>query len=105
MARSFTSPQPNVPGQGVLAGYSLRFWGLVVAIGVATGLAGAAFIALLDLVQRLAWRRPASQFPGRRRDLRSAVAARRAACFRASFAARSRSSTRSEEHTSELQSL
>ena len=62
MARSFTSPQPNVPGQGILAGYSLRFWGLVVAIGAATGLAGAAFIALLNLVERLAWRRPASQF-------------------------------------------
>ena len=62
MARSFTSPQPNIPGQGILAGYSLRFWGLVVAIGAATGLAGAAFIALLNLVERLAWRRPASQF-------------------------------------------
>ena len=62
MARSFTSPQPNVPGQGILAGYSLRFWGFVVAIGAATGLAGAAFIALLNLVERLAWRRPASQF-------------------------------------------
>jgi H+/Cl- antiporter ClcA len=62
MARSFASPQPNVPGQGILAGYSLRFWGFVVAIGAATGLAGAAFIALLTLVERLAWRRPASQF-------------------------------------------
>lgn len=61
MARSFASPQPNVPGQGILAGYSLRFWGFV-AIGAATGLAGAAFIALLNLVERLAWRRPASQF-------------------------------------------
>jgi H+/Cl- antiporter ClcA len=62
MARSFTSPQPNIPGQGILAGYSLRFWGLVIAIGAATGLAGAGFIALLNLVERLAWRRPASQF-------------------------------------------
>ena len=62
MARSFASPQPNVPGQGILAGYSLRFWGFVVAIGAATGLAGAGFIALLNLVERLAWRRPASQF-------------------------------------------
>ena len=62
MARSFASPQPNIPGRGILAGYSLRFWGFVVAIGVATGLAGAAFIALLNLVERLAWRRPADQF-------------------------------------------
>jgi H+/Cl- antiporter ClcA len=31
-------------------------------IGVATGLAGAGFIALLNLVERVAWWRPASQF-------------------------------------------
>jgi len=36
MPRSFASPQPNIPGRGILAGYSVRFWGLVVAIGVAT---------------------------------------------------------------------
>jgi len=62
MARSFASPQPNIPGRGILAGYSLRFWGFVVAIGVATGLAAAGFIALLNWIERLAWRRPASQF-------------------------------------------
>jgi chloride channel protein, CIC family len=62
MPRSFASRQPNIPGQGILAGYSLRFWGFVVAIGAATGLAGAAFIALLNFVERLAWRRPASRF-------------------------------------------
>jgi chloride channel protein, CIC family len=62
MARSFASPQPNIPGRGILAGYSLRFWGFVVAIGVATGLAAAGFIALLNAIERLAWRRPASQF-------------------------------------------
>ena len=62
MTRSFASPQPNIPGRGILAGYSPRFWGLVVVIGVLTGLAGAGFIALLNLVERLAWRRPASQF-------------------------------------------
>jgi H+/Cl- antiporter ClcA len=62
MARSFASPQPNIPGRGILAGYSLRFWGFVVAIGVATGLAAAGFIALLNGIERLAWRRPASQF-------------------------------------------
>jgi CIC family chloride channel protein len=62
MTRRFASPQPNIPGQGILAGYSARFWGLVVAIGVATGLAGAGFVALLNLVERVAWRRAASHF-------------------------------------------
>jgi H+/Cl- antiporter ClcA len=62
MPRSFASPQPNIPGRGILAGYSARFWGAVVAIGVATGLAGAGFIALLNLVERVAWGRTASQF-------------------------------------------
>jgi H+/Cl- antiporter ClcA len=62
MTRRFATPQPNIPGQGILAGYTTRFWGLVVVIGVATGLAGAGFIALLNLVERVAWWRPASQF-------------------------------------------
>ena len=62
MTGSFASPQPNIPGEGILAGYSARFWGMVVAIGVAAGLAGAGFIALLNLVEHLAWRRSASHF-------------------------------------------
>ena len=62
MPRSFTSPQANVPGLGILAGYTARFWALVVAVGVAAGLAGAGFIALLNLVERTAWQRPASRF-------------------------------------------
>lgn len=62
MRRSFASPQPNVPGQGIIAGYSVRFWGLVAVIGVATGLAAAGFVAVLNLVERVAWRRPAADF-------------------------------------------
>ena len=62
MTRSFASPQPNIPGEGILAGYSARFWAMVVAIGLAAGLAGAGFVALLNAVEHLAWRRPASQF-------------------------------------------
>ncbi len=49
------SPQPNVPGRGVVASYSPRFWMLVVLIGVAAGLGGAALIGLLRAVQHLAW--------------------------------------------------
>ena len=49
------SPQPNVPGRGIVASYGLRFWTLVVLIGVAAGVAGAALIELLRAVQHLAW--------------------------------------------------
>ena len=62
MTGSFASPQPNIPGEGILAGYSARFWGMVVAIGVAAGLAGAGFVALLNLVERIAWGQSASRF-------------------------------------------
>src|SRR5581483_5216085 len=46
------------------AGYSPRFWGLVVVIGAGTGLAGAGFIALLTFIERTAWRRSSSHFLG-----------------------------------------
>jgi H+/Cl- antiporter ClcA len=48
-------PQPNVPGRGIVASYSARFWLLVVLIGLAAGLGGAALIELLRAVQHLAW--------------------------------------------------
>ena len=38
-----------------MASYGVRFWALVVAIGVGAGLAGAALIELLRAVQHLAW--------------------------------------------------
>ena len=60
MSANLASPQPNIPGRGILAGYSARFWGLVAVIGAGTGLAAAAFIELLELVERLSWGRPAS---------------------------------------------
>ena len=49
------SHQPNVPGRGIVASYSPRFWMLVVMIGVAAGLGGAALIELLHFVQYHAW--------------------------------------------------
>jgi CIC family chloride channel protein len=49
------SAQPNVPGRGIVASYSARFWMLVVLIGVLAGLGGAALIELLHAVQHLAW--------------------------------------------------
>ncbi len=58
----FASPQPNVPGQGILAGYGARFWSTLVAVGAGAGLAAAAFVELLGLIERLAWGRPASHF-------------------------------------------
>jgi len=49
------SARPNVPGRGIVASYSPRFWMLVVLIGVAAGVGGAALIELLRVVQHLAW--------------------------------------------------
>lgn len=54
MSRYF-SHQPNVPGQGIVAGYGPRFWGLVVAIGLLAGLAGAALMELLRAIEHLSW--------------------------------------------------
>ena len=54
MRRHF-SHQPNVPGRGIVAGYSPRFWGLVVLIGVAAGVGAAVLTLLLNAVQYAAW--------------------------------------------------
>jgi H+/Cl- antiporter ClcA len=62
VSERFASPQPNIIGKGNLAGYSLRFWGLVIVVGVLAGLAAAGFVELLNGVEHLAWGRPASQF-------------------------------------------
>jgi CIC family chloride channel protein len=50
-----SSPQPNVPGRGIVASYGYRFWGIVAIIGVAAGVGGALLMELLHLVQHLAW--------------------------------------------------
>ncbi len=63
MSRHF-SYQPNVPGRGIVAGYSARFWGLVVTIGVAAGLGGAALTLLLNAVQYTAWNYSSGTFLG-----------------------------------------
>ena len=55
MASVSSSAQPNVPGRGIVASYSPRFWMLVVLIGIAAGVGGAALIGLLHAVQHLAW--------------------------------------------------
>ena len=49
------SPQPNVPGRGIIAGYPLRFWALVVGIGVGTGLGGALLTLILRAAERTSW--------------------------------------------------
>jgi hypothetical protein len=49
----FASPQANVPGQGIIASYTARFWALVVGLGVITGLAASALMALLHLIEHL----------------------------------------------------
>ena len=49
------SLQPNVPGRGITASYGLRFWALVVLVGLGAGVGGAALMELLHAVQHLAW--------------------------------------------------
>jgi len=49
------TPQPNVPGRGIVASYGVRFWLLVIAVGVGAGVGAAALIELLRAVQHLAW--------------------------------------------------
>jgi len=54
VSRHFTH-QPNVPGRGIIAGYSRTFWGLVVVLGVATGLGAAVLTLLLNVVEQTSW--------------------------------------------------
>jgi len=58
----FSTPQPNVPGRGIVASYSVGFWILVLAIGLLAGLAGAALMELLFALQHLAWSYHAGTF-------------------------------------------
>jgi chloride channel protein, CIC family len=44
-----------VPGRGIVASYSPRFWTLVVLVGLGAGVAGALLMELLRAVQHLAW--------------------------------------------------
>jgi chloride channel protein, CIC family len=56
------SHQPNVPGRGIVAGYTPTFWGLVVTVGVVAGLGGAALTLLLNAVQYTAWNYSSGSF-------------------------------------------
>jgi CIC family chloride channel protein len=49
------SHQPNVPGRGIIAGYTRTFWGLVAILGVATGLGAAVLTLLLNAVEHASW--------------------------------------------------
>jgi H+/Cl- antiporter ClcA len=44
-----------VPGVGIVASYGTRFWLLVIALGVVSGAAASILVALLKLVERLAY--------------------------------------------------
>jgi CIC family chloride channel protein len=54
-ARSWFSYQANVTGRGIVAGYSARFWSIVVVLGVVTGFGASALVGLLHLVEHLAF--------------------------------------------------
>jgi H+/Cl- antiporter ClcA len=51
----WSSPQGNVTGLGIVASYSVRFWTLVIGLGVITGLAAAGLISLLRVVERVSY--------------------------------------------------
>jgi H+/Cl- antiporter ClcA len=51
----WSSHQPNVTGQGIIASYSARFWALIVALGLSTGIAATALVALLHLVEHVSY--------------------------------------------------
>lgn len=53
--RSWFSPQANVTGRGIVAGYTVRFWSIVVVLGVITGIAASLLMALLHLVEHIAY--------------------------------------------------
>jgi CIC family chloride channel protein len=63
-AQRWSSLQPNVAGQGIIAGYSARFWMLTVVLGVVAGIAASATIGLLDLVERIAYGHRRTSFLG-----------------------------------------
>src|SRR6202012_4024221 len=53
--RRWSSYQPNVPGRGILAGYSARFWAIVVRLGGITGVLASALVELLRLGEHVAY--------------------------------------------------
>ena len=53
--RRWSSYQPNVPGRGIVAGYTARFWAIVVVLGVVTGVLASALVELLRLVEHIAY--------------------------------------------------
>src|ERR1700753_1444205 len=54
-ARSWFSYQANVTGRGIVAGYTLRFWCIVVVPVVAAGIGASALVWLLHLGEHLAF--------------------------------------------------
>ncbi|MGI8713066.1 MAG: chloride channel protein [Solirubrobacteraceae bacterium] len=53
--RRWSSHQPNVTGRGIVAGYSARFWAIVIVLGVVTGIFASALVGLLRLVEHIAY--------------------------------------------------
>jgi CIC family chloride channel protein len=49
------SHQPNITGRGIVASYTPRFWLIVLALGLITGVAGSALMEILKLVEHASW--------------------------------------------------
>ena len=64
-SRRWHSHQANVTGRGIVASYSARFWAIAVGLGVLTGAAASALVALLHVVEHLAFGYERGLVPGR----------------------------------------
>jgi H+/Cl- antiporter ClcA len=51
----WSSPQGNVTGLGIVASYSLRFWTLVIGLGLVAGVSAGLLVLLLRLVERVTY--------------------------------------------------
>ncbi|HET9093956.1 MAG TPA: chloride channel protein [Solirubrobacteraceae bacterium] len=51
----WSSPQGNVTGLGIVASYSLRFWTLVIGLGLLAGISAGLLILLLRFVERVTY--------------------------------------------------
>lgn len=58
MSTRWFSHQPNLPGRGITAAYTPKFWLIVVALGLATGVAGSALMEVLKLAEHVFWNFP-----------------------------------------------
>ena len=55
MRRVWSTPQANVPGRGLVAAYTGRFWAVLLVTGIIAGIGASLLVALLHLVEHIAY--------------------------------------------------